>query len=112
MRRRGSGHPRRDGARPLGRSPSRRVDVQQHVLAGRERLAAATVEQRVEQVEPLLVGCEHLRLHGERLERRDLAQIADMTLDGIGAVATLEVRVVDADVAAGTHQSRNRNTSP
>ena len=99
MRRRGSGHARRDGARPLGRSASRRVDVQQHVLAGRERLAAATVEQRVEQVEPLLVGCEHLRLHGERLERCDLAQIADMTLDGIGAVATLEVRVVDADVA-------------
>ena len=73
--------------------------MEQHVLARRESLARRSVRQRVKQVQPLLVGPEHLCPDHERLERRRLVQIADVPLDGVGAVARFEVRRVETDVA-------------
>ena len=96
---RGGGDAFGDRLEPRAHPPRVRVDVQEHVLARRERLAAARIGEHVEQVQPLLVGSEDLRVDGERLERVRLAQVADVTLDRVRAVAAVEVRGVEPDMA-------------
>lgn len=89
----------RDRLDPGTRSTSCGVDVHEHVLAGRKRVATRRVPHRVEEMEPLLVGAENLRQHLQRLESGDLPTMPEVRLDRVGAVTALEVPRVDSDVA-------------
>ena len=85
-------HRRLGRARPL----RLRVDMQQHLLGGRERVAGRRMDHRLEHVQPLLVDREHLRRRVDRLQRPHLLQMHDVRLDGEIAAAAVVIGLVDA----------------
>ena len=88
-----------DGLEPRAGASRDRVDVHEQLLAGGECLAALRVRHRVEEVHALLVRVEHLRHDLKRLESGDLAQVPEVRLDRVRAVAALEVLRVEPDAA-------------
>ena len=73
------------------------VDVQEHLLCGCNRFRLAVTQQDVEDVQPLLVGGEHLGRHGDRVARPELAEVGEVRLDSEVAPAGGEIVRVDPD---------------
>ena len=68
-------HALEDLAAGRGRPAGDGVDVQEHLLRRRHGFRFAVTEQDVEEVQPLLVGGEHLGRHGDGISRHELPKV-------------------------------------
>ncbi|MCY1502595.1 hypothetical protein D9M68_366950 [compost metagenome] len=68
-----------------------------HLLGGRDRFVGLGVVDRREDVQALLVGGQHLAGRIERVAEPGFAEVPDVGLDGVVAVAVAHIVEIDAD---------------
>ena len=81
----------------LHAAPRVRIDMQQHVLGRREQRAVGLAPEPMEQVQPLFVGGDHLRLDRERVAATAFVEMTEMRLDRVEAPMARQIGGIDPD---------------
>lgn len=73
------------------------INMQQHLLGGRQHLATRRIADAVEDMQPLVIHRKQLASRIDPLAKLRFAKMPDMGLDGVVAVSGLNIGETSAD---------------